>query len=338
MVTVYYFCGTLQAYACTGSSLLYISLNRTDLFQNPTLLQRVHSRAAQEAQVQWFIKRDDLIHPQISGNKWRKLIYNFLNAVDKGYTRLLTFGGAYSNHLYAVAAAGKRAGVQTIGIVRGERPTSLSPTLQFAESCGMHLEFWSREAYALKDQSPVFQEIESRYAPFYLIPEGGSNALAVKGCTEIVAELTQPFDYLCCACGTGGTLAGLIAGAAGQGQVLGFSALKGGEFLVEEVRQLLNAYYLYEYPSETGVSVPENWHIETGYHFGGYAKHTPDLLNFIRRFERENAFLIEQVYTAKMLWGIEDLLRKDFFQPSKTIVSIHTGGLQGRLPELDMPI
>lgn len=313
-------------------------LNPDELFHPPTPLHRVYSHVAKGAGVQWFMKRDDLIHPQISGNKWRKLKYNFLYATQQGYARLITFGGAYSNHLYAVAAAGKRWGLETVGIVRGEKPEKISPTLQFAESCGMQLEFWPREDYRLKEKAVAFQEIQDNYTPFYLIPEGGSNALAVKGCAEIVTELTEPFDYLCVACGTGGTLAGLIAGSAGQGHIIGFAALKGGGGLTEDVQQLLTNYYIQEKSTEAVRVLPSNWHMETAYHFGGYAHYTTDLLQFIQRFEKENGFQIEQVYTAKMLWGIEDLLQKGFFQAGQTIVTVHTGGLQGRLPKLNMPV
>ncbi len=296
--------------------------------QTPTPLQPIRSSIATGAGVQWLIKRDDLIHPQVSGNKWRKLKYNLMHAQKCGFRTLVTFGGAFSNHLHATAAAGQLFGFETVGIVRGERPGVLSPTLQFAESCGMQLEFWPREAYRHKETSGLFGEIEKKHAPFHLIPEGGSNGWAVRGCAEIVAELAMPFDCLTCATGTGGTLAGLIAGAAGRGSVIGFSALKGGGFLAGEAQRLLAEYYVSE---RANPAVHDNWHIETEYHFGGYARHTPGLRAFMHGFERENGFLIEQVYTAKMLFGVEDLMRKGLFRRGATVVSLHTGGLQGRL-------
>jgi 1-aminocyclopropane-1-carboxylate deaminase/D-cysteine desulfhydrase-like pyridoxal-dependent ACC family enzyme len=292
-----------------------------------TPVQRVRSQVADAAGVRWLVKRDDLIHPQISGNKWRKLKYNLAAARQGGFDTLVTFGGAFSNHLYAVAAAGRLFGFKTVGIVRGERAANLSPTLQFAESCGMELVFWSREAYRSKENAPDFADITNRYAPFYLIPEGGTNEMAVRGCAEIVGEIAEPFDYLTCACGTGGTLAGLIAGCDGRGQVIGFSALKGGEFLVTEVGKLLENHYA---ATSQTKSSPKNWHIRTEYHFGGYARHTPALLDFMRRFEQENGFLIEQVYTAKMFYGTEELMRQGGFRRGETVISLHTGGLQGR--------
>ena len=289
-----------------------------------TPVQPVCSPVADAAGVRWLVKRDDLIHPQISGNKWRKLKYNLKAARHGGFGTLATFGGAFSNHLYAVAAAGRLFGFKTVGIVRGERAANPSPTLQFAESCGMELVFWSREAYRSKENAPDFADVANRHAPFYLIPEGGTNELAVCGCAEIVAEISEPFDHITCACGTGGTLAGLIAGCDGCGQVIGFSTLKGGEFLVAEVEKLLENHYA---ANDETKQPPKNWHIRTEYHFGGYAKHTPALLDFMQRFEQKNGFLIEQVYTAKMFYGIEELMRQGYFRRGETVISLHTGGL-----------
>ncbi len=304
------------------------------MIHTPTPVQEIKSAVAEKAGIRWLIKRDDLIHPQISGNKWRKLKYNLQQAQNQGIHTLVTFGGAYSNHLYAVAAAGKLMGFETVGIVRGDQSATLSSTLQFAQSCGMQLEFWSRQAYSEKEKAFNFQTIQQKYDSFYLLPEGGSNALAVKGCTEIIEEIEVPFDYLLCACGTGCTLAGLIAGSQGKGHILGFAALKRGDFLQTEIENLLQKYYDW---NGQNLPVPKNWSLQTDYHFGGYAKHTPELLAFIQRFEEENAFQIEQVYTAKMLFGTEDLIRQGAFKRGEILISLHTGGLQGRLPLLDVP-
>jgi len=297
-----------------------------------TPLVRLRSRAADRAGVGLYLKRDDLIHPQISGNKWRKLKYNLLEARRQGHDTLLSFGGAYSNHLYAVAAAGRAFGFRTVGLVRGEETLPLNPTLTFALECGMALQYVPRAQYRDKMDAGWLESLRVAYGDFYLLPEGGSNALAVRGVAELVAEMDVLWQYLCCPCGTGGTLAGLVAGAAGRGLVVGFAALKGGDFLRGEVGQLLR-----EHEGLTGepASNYANWQVQTGYHFGGYARVTPPLLAFIRRFEGENGIRLEQVYTAKMLSGIEDLLGAGFFGRGTAVVALHTGGLQGRLPQLD---
>ena len=297
-----------------------------------TPLVRLRSGAADRAGVGLYLKRDDLIHPQISGNKWRKLKYNLLEAGRQGHDTLLSFGGAYSNHLYAVAAAGRAFGFRTVGLVRGEETFPLNPTLTFARECGMALQYVPRPQYRDKADPGWLGSLRDAYGDFYLLPEGGSNALAVRGVAELVTQIDLPWQYLCCPCGTGGTLAGLVAGAAGRGQVIGFAALKGGDFLRGEVGRLLR-----EHEGLTGepVSTYANWQVQTGYHFGGYASVTPPLLAFIRRFEGENGIRLEQVYTAKMLFGIEDLLGAGFFGRGTAVVALHTGGLQGRLPQLD---
>lgn len=311
-----------------------VDLSFTDFFGNtpfrlPTPLQPIQDTVTEAAGITLYMKREDLIHPQISGNKSRKLKYNLLEAKKRGKDTLLTFGGAYSNHIYAVAAAGKLFNFCTIGIIRGEETLPLNPTLTFATACGMQLHYINRSDYRLKDTTEFTTQLIEKFGNFYLIPEGGSNALAVKGCMEIVEEITVPFDYLCCACGTGGTMAGLIAALEGQQKAIGFSALKGGGFLYDEVKSLLKDYYSL-HPSSWNVIIPNNWEINLDHHFGGYAKTTPELINFIQTFETAHAIPLEQVYTGKMLFGLYDLIKKGYFRRGETIVAIHTGGLQGR--------
>ena len=272
-----------------------------------------------EKGVDLWLKREDLNHPLASGNKCRKLKYNLIEAKKQGHTKLLTFGGAYSNHIYAVAGVGKAEGFETIGIIRGEAHAELNPTLSFAESQGMQFHYMDRETYRKKDSSEVINLLKQLYGGFYLIPEGGTNSLALKGCAEMAAELTDTFDYLCCPVGTGGTLAGVIMGLDGKGEILGFSSLK-GNFLQQEVNDLLLA---------EGIAY-QNWSINTAYHFGGYAKVKPELLEFIRAFEQKHQILLDPVYTAKMLFGIYDLVEKGFFLQGSTVMALHTGGLQGR--------
>lgn len=262
------------------------------------------------------IKRLDLIHPQISGNKFFKLKYNLLAARQQGFEKVLTFGGAYSNHIAATAFASHKFGFQSLGMIRGEelaqRP--LNPTLATAQQFGMQLEFISRNAYRQKDQPDFLQRLQQQYPDFYLIPEGGTNALAVQGCREILVAEDAQFDLICCAVGTGGTFAGLIEASQQHQQLLGFSALK-GDFLTHEVAQL---------------TTKRNWRILDDYCCGGYAKTTPELIQFIQSFEQRYNIPLEQVYTGKMLRGIFDLIDQDKIGPDQKILLIHTGGLQGR--------
>lgn len=285
-----------------------------------TPLQQLQDLLLQERQVELWIKRDDLLHPEISGNKWRKLKYNLQEAKRLQHRTLLTFGGAYSNHIAATAAAGKTFGFNTVGIIRGEEHLPLNPTLRFATSCGMQLQYISREKYRQKDDETFLQELSEQYGQPYILPEGGTNNLAVKGCTEIVEDITIEYDYLCCASGTGGTVAGIVAGLAGEKQVLAFPALKGGDFLQEEIQQLVYNYCGHTY---------HNWHLIMNYHFGGYAKVKPELLAFMQAFHKQQHIPLEPVYTGKMLYGLFDLIWQGYFPRGSRIVAIHTGGLQG---------
>ncbi|WP_242929516.1 1-aminocyclopropane-1-carboxylate deaminase/D-cysteine desulfhydrase [Pontibacter vulgaris] len=283
-------------------------------------LQKISDPVLQQHGVELWLKREDLLHPTISGNKWRKLKYNLQQARQLAKDTLLTFGGAYSNHIAATAAAGAEFGFKTIGIIRGEEHLPLNPTLSFATFCGMQLQYVSREDYRKKQEPEFLAELSAKYNQPYLIPEGGTNALAVKGCTEIISDIAIDYDYICCASGTGGTIAGIIAGLQGQKQVLGFPALKGGEFLQQEIEQLILAYNGKQY---------SNWQLITDYHFGGYAKVKPELLAFIKQFQEQHHIPLEPVYTGKMLFGIYDLIRQGYFPEGSRVIAIHTGGLQG---------
>jgi len=262
------------------------------------------------------IKRDDLIHPFVSGNKFRKLKYNLLQAKAENQSALLTFGGAYSNHIAAVAYAGKENGFQTIGIIRGDEladKIESNPTLKFAQECGMQFEFVSREAYRLKTEAHFLEQLQQKYGAFYLIPEGGTNAFAIQGCEEILTPEDASFDYVACAIGTGGTISGLINSVLPHQKVLGFPALK-GEFLQDEIRKFVRH---------------ENWELITDYHFGGYGKVSTDLIDWINRFYAQTQIPLDPVYTGKMVFGILDLIAKNYFPENANILLIHTGGLQG---------
>ncbi len=287
----------------------------------PRPLQELTDVRLARAGVRLLIKREDRLHPIVSGNKWHKLKYNLEAAKAQEQRTLLSFGGAYSNHIHALAEAGAACGFDTIGVIRGEPCERLNPTLQFAVERGMRLHYLSRADYRRKQNREIVEALKVEFGDFYLIPEGGSNALAVKGCREIVTDIDQPFDLIATACGTGATLAGLVTGLTGDQQALGFAVLKGAAFLRDEVVELLK--------SATN-SAYDNWSINLDYHFGGYAKTTPELFQFIADFEADHAIPLEPIYTGKMLYGLFDLIGRGVFRRGSTIVAIHTGGLQGR--------
>lgn len=283
-------------------------------------IQKINDKLFEKKEVAVAVKREDVIHPYVSGNKWRKLHYNLEEAKAAGHTTLLTFGGAFSNHIYATATAAKEAGFQSIGIIRGDELAGkpLNKTLKFAQNHGMKLQFVDRKAYRKKTEGPFIEELHEKYGGFFLIPEGGTNQAAVKGCEAIVTGEVKNYDFVCCSVGTGGTLSGIVSGMNGAGKVIGFSALK-GNFLKAEVAKLL----------EEGHIPFNNWQIMTDYHFGGYAKATDDLMEFKKHFERRHLISLDQVYTAKMMYGIYDLIKKGHFPVGSKILAVHTGGLQG---------
>nr|WP_297789006.1 pyridoxal-phosphate dependent enzyme [uncultured Allomuricauda sp.] len=269
-----------------------------------------------EKGVHLFLKREDTIHPLISGNKYRKLKYNLIEAKKQGKTTLLTFGGAFSNHIAATAYAGHEQGIKTIGVIRGEELVDQwqdNPTLKLAAEHGMQFHFVSRSDYRRKNDPSFIRKLKEQFGDVYMLPEGGTNALAVKGCAEILTDEDSKFDYICSAVGTGGTLAGLINAARPHQTVLGFPALK-GDFLIEEIRTFVQN---------------SRWKLVTDYHFGGYAKVDQQLIAFINRFKQETGIPLDPIYTGKMLFGIFDLIKQDVFEPGTQILAIHTGGLQG---------
>lgn len=285
-----------------------------------TPIEQLENPLYEGAGVQVFIKREELNHQEVSGNKALKLKYNLLRAKEQGHNTLLTFGGAFSNHIYAVAAAGKAFGFKTIGIIRGEKHEPLNSTLKFATSCGMQLQYVTREDYRKKKEDPFIAELKDRWGKFYMIPEGGTNALAIKGVKEMVQSITTSYDYYCVAVGTGGTMAGVTLGAPGSAKVLGFSSLK-GNFLTKEL------HYLFEQLNERPST---KWEVVNDYHFGGYAKVKPELISFMHSFEQRHKLLLDPVYTAKMMYGLHDKIKRGHFPEGASILAIHTGGLQGR--------
>lgn len=288
------------------------------------LLLSLPHPVAQQRGVRLLLWRDDLLHPALPGNKARKLKYNLLQAKAEGHTRLLTFGGAYSNHLAAVAAAGQLYDFETVGLVRGEAHQVLNPTLARCAAAGMALHYLDRRTYRQRAEPVFLAELQQQHGPAYLLPEGGTNVLALRGVGELIAELRQhtDFDAVAVAAGTGGTLAGLALGlatAAYPARAVGVAALKGGDFLRADMEALTQA------AAGRGLN---NYELHLGYHFGGYAKLPAELRAFIQEFQARYGVLLDPIYTGKLLFGVLDLIAKGHFAPGSTVVAVHTGGLQ----------
>jgi 1-aminocyclopropane-1-carboxylate deaminase len=282
----------------------------------PSPVEELPDGRLTRAGIRLYLKRDDLISPDIPGNKWRKLKYNLSAAKAQGHRALLTFGGAYSNHIRATAAAGHYFGFETVGVIRGEEHLPLNSSLGYAVRHGMRLAYLDRPTYRQKMTPAVLAALRGRFGDFYLLPEGGSNAAALRGCAEIPGEIGRPFDVICCPCGTGGTLAGLAHGLGPGQRALGFSVLKGGQFLARDVAALQQAAF----GAPTG-----NWSIDYGFHFGGFARREPALDEFIADFHTRHALALNWIYTAKMMYGIIALAQRDAFAAGLVVVAVITG-------------
>jgi len=279
-------------------------------------VHQIHDKLFDEQGLKVFIKRDDLIHPIISGNKWRKLKYLLRDAQLQNKAHLVTFGGAYSNHLLATAAAAARFGFRSTGVVRGEEVNN--DTLFLCRLHGMNLVFVDRESY--RDKPALFQKYFGSDPNAYFIDEGGASPLGTRGCSELLNELTETYDHIFCACGTGTTAAGIINGILARHlptRFHGVPVLKNGEFLRKEIDRFLNG--------------PVNYDLLAGYHFGGYGKVTPELIGFIKDFVAATGILIDPVYTGKMMYAIYDLAGKKYFRSGDKILAVHTGGIWGLL-------
>ena len=296
----------------------------TEFWNNePSPLQIIHDPFLDKFGIKLFVKRDDLLHQEVSGNKWRKLKYNILEAKQNHFASLLTFGGAYSNHIAATAAAGKLFNLQTIGIIRGDELTPDSNlTLRRAKENGMKLIFVSRTEY--EDKITLAQKYRQSS---YVLPEGGTNLLAARGASEIMDEIIAQLgyypSYVTVPVATGGTFAGLCIKSTLQTRVLGFAVIKNGSYLLPQINDII---------ATIGNLKETNYEIFWDFHCGGYAKTTPELLNFIDRFQTQTGIEIEPVYSGKMFYWLYELIGKngDYFEPNQTIVAIHTGGLQGK--------
>lgn len=282
-----------------------------------SILSRIQDPMLDHYGIELWVKRDDLLHPVISGNKWRKLKYILDHALSLGAHTLISMGGAYSNHLHALAYVGRELGLKTVGLIRGEQPDTLNPTLADMRNWGMELKFVSRSDYRDLRHYKDRQDLPGINPRQYWLPEGGAQALALKGVAELVREIDMPYDMLCVPCGTGTTLAGIIEAVPESVSVMGFAALKNAGFLTADVESLLSRPYA-------------NWQINPDYHFGGFAQVNAGLMAFIEAFELKTHVPLEPVYTGKMLYGLYDLIAQGCFKPGQRIIAVHTGGLQGK--------
>jgi 1-aminocyclopropane-1-carboxylate deaminase len=281
------------------------------------MLTKIADPLLEQQQIELWIKRDDLLHPIISGNKWRKLKYILHHALSLEADTLISMGGAYSNHLHALAYVGKVLGLKTIGLIRGEPPAILTPTLQDVQRWGMTLKFVSRSDYRLLRHYKQWCDLPDLKPRQYWLPEGGAQPLALKGVAELVYEIDIAYDTLCVPCGTGTTLAGIVNAVTDDKKLIGFAALKNAAFLNDDVHALLPSHH-------------DNWQINLDYHFGGFAKTNAQLLAFINKFEVRHQIPLEPVYTGKMLYALYDLIQQHYFKPNQRIIALHTGGLQGK--------
>lgn len=285
----------------------------SEILRIPSPLHKIENDITRKNNIHLYLKRDDLIHHEISGNKWRKLKYNIYKAQQENKDTILTFGGAYSNHITATAKACSILNLKSIGVIRGEQYLLLNNSLQFAKDCGMQLLYLDRGNYRNKDITSLNIDTNA----MYILPEGGANELALKGCAEIIDEILnenkQDFDVICCACGTGTTLAGINTNLKEHQKAIGFAVLK-HENLLQEIIDLYNL-------NKQSVTIQNN------YHFNGYAKTNPELINFIKEFYSEQNILLDYVYTGKLMYGIFDLIKNRYFASGTRIVCIHTGGV-----------
>lgn len=291
-----------------------LKLNILENSFNASPITPISHPLLQHHNIKLSIKRDDLLHPVISGNKWRKLKYGLIHAINRQADTLISMGGSHSNYLHALAYVGNKLHLNTIGIIRGEQPAQLNPTLTDMRAWGMDLRFISRSDYLIYRTYKKTGDVPGLTANEYWFPEGGASQFGLPGVSELVAEINEPYDYLSVACGTGTTLAGLIG--ASTGQILGFAALKNADYLRDDIKQLLSQNY-------------SNWQLITDYHCGGFAKINPELVRFIQDFEQITTVPLEPIYTGKMLYGLFDLIGKGYFKSGQRIIALHTGGLQG---------
>jgi len=294
---------------------------------HPARTHRIESELIDRFGLMISMLRLDEMHPEIGGNKWFKLKYNIEEAKRNKAKGIITFGGAFSNHIAATAAAGRLFGIPTIGIVRGEERAAENPTLKDAAANGMQLHFISREDYARRYEDEFLRELRRKFDGYFFVPEGGNNLNGIRGAIEIVSKIAVPFDVLTTAVGTGSTLAGMTFGLQGNQEVIGFSALKGAGDLDNHIDEKISEF---QFSGMDGSRLtPGKWTLNHEFHFGGYAKRSDELLVFTEQFYFAHGVQLDYVYTAKMMFGLSELVAQGYFTPGTRIVAVHTGGLQG---------
>ena len=277
--------------------------------------EQITSSLLKENEIKLYVKRIDLIDKYISGNKWYKLKYNIESAINNSKKCVLTFGGAYSNHLLATAVIANKYKLKSIGLVRGEKKQNLNPILRLVQHYGMHIDYIPRSYYKMIDDKNIINDLKNIYGNFYLIPQGGTNNLGVIGAQEILTDLDNQ-NYICVPVATGGTISGIINSSNSEQKILGFKSLKGEGDLEENIKKYTNC---------------NNWYLFDNYTFGGFAKYDIQLLNFIKNFDLKYSIKLDLIYTSKMMFGLFDLIQRGYFKRKSTILAIHTGGLQGNL-------
>ena len=327
-------CQKIFFFANFAPSLCSLRLNFINVLRYNPIIQNINSKLFSEKRINVSVLRLDLIHSQISGNKWFKLKNNLEEAKRLRIDTILTFGGAFSNHIHATAAACKEFGFKSIGVIRGEKESENNFTLNDAKNFGMNLHFVSRESYRKKNESDFIEALRKIFGNFYLVPEGGHNYLGSLGCADILNGI-ENFDYVFCSCGTTATFSGLAKSIKSGQSLIGISALKGEGNLVEVAQEMINKIRAKEDFKICGTSelmngdfIKESGIINT-YHFGGFAKHTDELLKFKNDFEKENQIPLDYIYEAKLMYAVTDLISKNKIPDGSAIIVIHGGGLQG---------
>ncbi len=295
-----------------------------NLISKKAIIQEIQSNILNEKQLRLFIQRDDLLHPEVSGNKFRKLKYNLLEAKKQGFEKVMTFGGAYSNHIAATAAAAKIYNLKSIGIIRGEETLPLNYTLKTAVNNGMQLHYVSREEYKNKQEEIFINQLKEQFGEVFIIPEGGTNKLAIKGVAEMKEDWDENsvaigYDFIACPFGSGGTSLGIYSILEKDQKLLIFSALK-GENVKTEFEKLLK---------EHQINAEAKWEMRNQYHFGGYAKVNQELIDFVNQFKKDFGIQLDLIYNGKMLFGLFELIQNNYFEKGSKILAIHTGGVQG---------